>query len=120
MTDTTQKTNPVLRETVKRCEEAARRNDAAVWQRVADELSRSTRDVREVNLSTIARNAEDGDTVVVPGKVMGAGRLDADVTVAALGFTRSAMEAIQESGEATYIDALVEENPEGTGVVLLG
>ncbi len=120
MTDTTQKTNPVLRETVKACEEAARKNDAAVWQRVADELAASTRQMREVTLSDIERNTEDGDTVVVPGKVIGSGRFDRDVTVAAMDFSRGAMDAIDESGEVTYIDALVEETPEGSEVVLLG
>lgn len=115
-----EKTNPVLKETVKKCEEAARRNDAAVWKRVAEELSGSTRKRREVTVSDVVRNADDGDTVVVPGKVTGSGRVDEDITVAAFDFTRSAMDAIDASGEAMYIDVLVDENPDGEGVIILG
>ncbi|MDY6761627.1 MAG: 50S ribosomal protein L18e [Candidatus Nanohaloarchaea archaeon] len=120
MADMEQKTNPVLEETVQRCEEAARRNDAAVWARVADELRGPTRQMREVDLSTIERNADDGDTVVVPGVVTGDGRLTSNVTVAAFKFTGSSMEDVNGAGEAMYIDALVDERPGGDGVVLLG
>ncbi len=115
-----QKTNPVLEEAVHACEEAARRNDAAVWERVADELRGPTRDMREVDLSTIDRNSDDGDTVVVPGVVTGDGALTTNVTVAAFKFTGKAMDDVNDAGEAMYIQALVDERPSGEGVVLLG
>ncbi len=114
------KTNPVLEETVGKCEEAARRNDAAVWERVAEDLSGSNRDMREVTVSHVERHAEAGDTVVVPGKVTGRGRISKDLTVGAFNFTGNAREAIEESGEAVYIDELVDDNPSGEEVVLLG
>ncbi|MDY6770154.1 MAG: 50S ribosomal protein L18e [Candidatus Nanohaloarchaea archaeon] len=120
MTDMEQKTNPVLKDTVQQCEEAGRRNDAAVWRRVAEELAGPTRDMREVDLSTIERNTGDGDTVVVPGVVTGDGLLTSDVTVAAFRFTGSARDRIEDAGEAVYIDDLVADNPDGSGVVLLG
>ncbi|MFB6166683.1 MAG: 50S ribosomal protein L18e [Candidatus Nanohaloarchaea archaeon] len=120
MADLEQKTNPVLKDTVKECEEAARRNDASVWKRVAEELEKPNREQRGVKITDIERNAEDGDFVVVPGKVIGRGRFSKDVSVAALNFTRNAMEAIEEEGEALYIDEAVEEHPSGEEVVLLG
>lgn len=115
-----QKTNPVLKEAVRKCEEAGRRNDAPVWKRVAADLRKSSREMREVSLSTIERNADDGDTVVVPGVVTGSGRLTKDITVGAFKFTSGAMEAINEAGEAVHIEELVDENPGGEGVILLG
>ncbi|MDY6769079.1 MAG: 50S ribosomal protein L18e [Candidatus Nanohaloarchaea archaeon] len=120
MPDIDDKTNPVLADTVQKCEEAARRNDAAVWERVAAELEGPTREMREVDLSTIERNTSDGDTVVVPGVVTGDGRLTTDVVVAAFKFTGNAMETVNREGEAMYIDALVDERPGGDGVILLG
>lgn len=120
MTDMDQKTNPVLKDVVKTCEEAARVNDAAVWDRVAEELKRPTRDMRAVNLSTIERNADDGDTVVVPGKVMGSGRLTKNITVGAFKFTGNAREEINDVGEAPYIEGVVDEHPGGEEVILLG
>lgn len=120
MADAEQKTNPVLKDTVRKCEEAARRNDAAVWERVAEELSRPTREMSAVNLSTIERNTEEGDTVVVAGKVLGSGRLTHNVTVAAFTFSQDALEDVNDVGEALYIQELVDENPDGEEVVLLG
>lgn len=115
-----QKTNPVLRDTIRACEEAGRTNDAAIWSRVAEELDRANRKQREVSVSHIDRNAEDGETVVVPGKVVGRGTVDPSVTVAAFAFTDNARDAIEANGEAVWIDELVEENPAGAGLRLLG
>ncbi|MFB6265658.1 MAG: 50S ribosomal protein L18e [Candidatus Nanohaloarchaea archaeon] len=120
MTDVEQKTNPVLKETVKKCEEAGRRNDADVWRRVAEELKKANRDMTEVTVSHIERNSEGGDTVVVPGKVVGSGSIGEDVTVAAFNFTGNALKSIESSGDAIYIDEAVEDNPSGEEVVLLG
>lgn len=115
-----QKTNPVLQEAVARCEEAARVNDAPIWQRVADELQAAARQQRAVNLSRINRATSDGETVVVPGKVLGAGTLDHAVTVAALQFSDAAREQIAANGTAQYIDELMAENPDGAGVTVIG
>lgn len=113
------KTNPVLKDVIRQCEEAARKNDAAIWRDVADALKNANREQVEVNLSHIERVAEDGDNIVVPGKVLGSGRLSKNVVVAAFQFTQSALDAINDAGEATYIEALVEENPDGTDIRLI-
>ncbi len=117
---TQRKTNPVLKDVIRKCEEAARKNDAAIWGDVAAALKQSTRNQVEINLSHLERTVEDGETLVVPGKVMGSGRLSRDVTVAALDFTSAALESINEAGEAVYIEDLVEDNPEGEGLRLIG
>lgn len=114
------KTNPVLQDVIRKCEEAGRKHDAAVWTDVAELLKKANRDQVTVNISHIERHADDGETVVVPGKVMGAGYLNKDVTVAALEFTQSAKEAVHKSGTVEYIEDLVDENPEGEGLQVLG
>jgi large subunit ribosomal protein L18e len=105
-------TNPILLETIELLQE----QDAPVWNSVAENLGKVNRDRAEVNLSDIERVAEDGDTVVVPGKVLGSGYLNKDVTVAAFKASNSAKNQIQDKGEFMFIQDLVEENPEGTEV----
>lgn len=108
-----EKTNPVLKENIVKLEKAARKNDAEVYRRAAEELKKSAKNKTEVNVSKIERTASEGETVLVPGKVLGSGRLDKEVEVAAFQFSQKAKKIISKSGEVTYLEDLVEENPEG-------
>lgn len=105
-------TNPILLETIELLQE----QDAPVWNSVAENLGKVNRDRAEVNLSDIERVAEDGETIVVPGKVLGSGYLNKDVTVAAFKASNSAKNQINDEGDFMFIQDLVEENPEGTEV----
>lgn len=108
-------TNPLLVDTIERLED----EDAPVWSDVAENLGKVNRKRAEVNLSEIERNTEEGDTVVVPGKVLGSGRLSKDVTVAAFKASRGARNHIEEMGEFKFIQDLVDENPEGSEVKIV-
>lgn len=105
-------TNPILLETIELLEE----QDAPVWRAVAENLGKVNRRRTEVNVSDIERAAEEDGTVVVPGKVLGSGRLSKNVTVAAFQASQSAKQKINDSGEFMFIEELVDENPEGEGV----
>lgn len=105
-------TNNVLLNTIELLEQQR----ASVWSEVAENLGKVNRRRPEVNISDIERNTEEGDTVVVPGKVLGSGRLSKDVTVAAFKASGSAKQHINDNGEFKFIEDLVEENPEGTDV----
>lgn len=105
-------TNNVLLNTIELLEQQR----ASVWSEVAENLGKVNRKRPEVNLSDIERNTDQGDTVVVPGKVLGAGRLTKEVTVAAFKASGSAKQNINDNGEFKFIEDLVEENPEGTDV----
>lgn len=108
-------TNPVLLETIELLQE----QDAPIWKEVAENLGKVNRRRPEVNISDIERVTEEGDTVVVPGKVLGAGRLTKEVDVAAFKASRGAKQQINDSGEFMFIDELVEENPEGSEVKIV-
>jgi len=108
-------TNPVLLETIEILEE----QEASLWNDVAENLGKVNRQRPEVNLSDIERNTEEGDTVVVPGKVLGSGRLTKEVTVAAFKASNSARNHIEEDGKLMFIQDLVEENPEGSEVKVI-
>ena len=108
-------TNPVLLDTIKLLEE----QKAPVWREVAENLGKVNRKRPEVNLSDIERNTEEGDTVVVPGKVLGSGRLTKNITVAAFKASDSARKDIEEKGDFKLIEELVETNPEGSEVKII-
>ncbi|MEM4248519.1 MAG: 50S ribosomal protein L18e [Candidatus Nanoarchaeia archaeon] len=109
--------NPILKKTIAEL----KKQDANLWQRLAIELERATRKRREVNLSKLERFAVAGDTILVPGKVLGAGVLKKRLNVAAWSFSEGAAAAIKKAGGSTLtISELVKKNPKGTGVKVLG
>ncbi|HDM23801.1 MAG TPA: 50S ribosomal protein L18e [Candidatus Bathyarchaeota archaeon] len=91
-----------------------------IWRAVAEQLAKPRRLRAEVNISKINRYTSEGDTVVVPGKVLGCGELDHPVTVAAFAFSKNALEKIKAAGgRAVTIWQLVEENPKGSNVKIM-
>lgn len=112
-------TNLYLRRLIHTLRKAARENKANIWRRVAELLSKPTRSSVEVNVSKINRYSSEGETVIVPGKVLGSGELDHPVTVAAWRFSRKAYEKILRKGRALTIPELLKENPKGRGVKII-
>ncbi len=115
-------TNKEIRLLIRLLRKAYRAYGAPIWRYVAELLEKPTRlrKLFAVNVSKINRYTKAGDTVVVPAKVLGAGTLDHPVTVAALKFSKSALEKIKAAGgEAISIPELVKRNPRGSGVKIL-
>ncbi|MFC2174960.1 50S ribosomal protein L18e [archaeon] len=52
----------------------------------------------EVNVGKIGKLTKKGETIVVPGKVLGTGAIDHAVTVAAMRFSESAKKKIEAAG----------------------
>ncbi|ESS10690.1 MAG: LSU ribosomal protein L18AE [uncultured archaeon A07HR60] len=113
------KTNPRLQSLIAELKSVSRESDAAVWQDIADRLEKPRRTHAEVNLGRIERYAQEDETVVIPGKVLGSGVLTKDVTVAAVDFSSTAETKIDQAGEAVSIDRLLADNPSGSGVRIL-
>lgn len=96
------------------------KNKKPFWRKVASELSKPRRKRVQVNLSKIEQYAAEDSTVVVPGKVLGAGMLSKKLTVAAFTFSENAKKLIDAAGGKTItIENLHKSNPEGRGVVIL-
>ena len=113
-------TNIHLRLLASYLRKAARSHGSRMWRRVAELLLIRRRARIAVNLSRINRYTKEGDVVVVPGKVLGAGTLDHKVTIAAWRFSGGALRKIKRcGGEAITIDELVRRNPRGSGVKLM-
>jgi len=95
--------------------------DTQVWKVTADRLGKARSRRAQVNISRIARFTSANETVVVPGKVLGSGTIDHPVRVAAFKFSTSATKAIANAGgECLSIRELVEANPDGEGIRILG
>ncbi|MHA1596708.1 MAG: 50S ribosomal protein L18e [Candidatus Asgardarchaeia archaeon] len=109
-----------VRKLVSKLRKASRENEAPIWKVVYKALLKSRRQRPVVNVGDINRYAKEGQTVLVPGKVLGAGALDHSVTVAALSFSKKAKEVIEKSGgRCLSISELVEENPKGSNVLIM-
>ena len=110
------KTNPRLSSLIADLKSAARNSGGAVWGDIAERLQKPRRTHAEVNLGRIERYAQEDETVVVPGKVLGSGVLQKDVTVAAVDFSGTAETKIDQVGEAVSLEQAIENNPEGSHV----
>jgi large subunit ribosomal protein L18e len=94
---------------------------SAIWLDIANKLSKSRRKRITVNISRIARYTKENDEVIIPGKVLGAGSIEHPVNVAALNFSDQARVKILDSkGKCLTIKELVEMNPKGTKVIVMG
>ena len=114
------KTNPNLIELINKLYEQSRNEDVAIWRDVAQRLERSNRRTAEVNLSDIDRHAEDGETILVPGKVLSNGDLDKKVDVVAFKFSAKAQDKIENAGgECISIEEIMRTNPKGSNIRIM-
>ncbi len=85
------------------------------WKAVAKKLSAPTNSRVAVNVSKLERLG--WERVVVPGKVLGAGRLTKKVEVVAYSFSQSAEQKIKKAGgRAIPIEEEFSKNPEARGL----
>jgi large subunit ribosomal protein L18e len=110
------KTNPRLQSLISELKSVSRDSGGDVWSDVADRLEKPRRTHAEVNLGRIERYAKEDETVVVPGKVLGSGVLQKNVTVAAVDFSASARKKIEQVGSAVDMEQIAEQNPDGSNV----
>jgi len=113
-------TNLRTRKLISKLEKLYRKKKVKLWKRLMEEFLRPRRKRREVNIIRINKHTKENETVVVPGKVLSVGELDHKVVVAALEFSKNAMEKINKIGKAITIEELIEKNPEGKNIKLIG
>lgn len=113
-------TNPVLSGLIQELKKKANEHGVNIWKRIAEDLSKPSRSRRIVNLYKINKHTKENETVIVPGKVLSVGDLDHNVTVAAFAFSGSAAEKINKVGKAISINELIQEDPKGKRIRILG
>ncbi len=109
-----------LRRLIRYLRKKSNEEGVKIWKDIAWRLEKPRRQRAEVNVSKINRYTKEGDTVIVPGSVLGAGKLEHKVTVAAWKFSETAKKKIVEAGgEVLTIEELIERNPKGSGVTIM-
>ncbi|MGQ9624612.1 MAG: 50S ribosomal protein L18e [Candidatus Bathycorpusculaceae bacterium] len=117
----TKKTNPELTKLIRFLKRQSKENEANIWHDIAEELSKPRRKSITVNLSRLNRYTQKNETVVVPGKVLGTGKIDHPITVAAFAFSEKAKEKIKTvRGKCLSLLELVKKNPKGSNVKIIG
>ncbi|MCL2510190.1 MAG: 50S ribosomal protein L18e [Methanomassiliicoccaceae archaeon] len=114
------KTNPQLIALISDLKAKTRENEAAIWRDIALRLEKPKRNWAEANLSKLERYAKEGETIIVPGKVLAAGSVTKKLKVAAYDFSDAAAAGITAAGgETMTIRELMEANPNGSGVRIM-
>ncbi len=85
----------------------------AKWLKVAGILSGPRRKAVSLNLREINENSKEGETVIVPGKVLSQGEISKKVKIVALGFSEKAKEKLLKSKMAHLsIIEEIKKNPD--------
>jgi len=114
-------TNQVVIRMAKDLKKASVKNDAPIWAKLAEYALKPSIARRDINLNRIAQLTKENDTVVFPGKVLGTGNVLHKITLFSFSISNSAADKIIDNGGKliSYSD-LIEQNPTGKGVLLLG
>ncbi len=113
-------TNPLLQVLINDLKAQARKFNSPFLMALAEKLNKPRRQRVEVNIAHIERFTEKGDTVIIPGVVLGYGELSKPITVSAWKFSKPALEKIRKSkSQPLTIKQLIEKNPKGTNVKIL-
>ncbi len=121
MTAKNNKTNPQLITLINELKKTAKEKEAPIWKDIALRLEKPLRNWAEVNLEKIDKHVNEKETAVVPGKVLSTGNLNKKISIAAWSFSEKTREKIKKSGGKTLtIKELLEKNPEGKNIRIMG
>jgi large subunit ribosomal protein L18e len=113
--------NSLIQDNIWTLRRAFKKNKAPIWRVLEQELSRPRRNRREVNITTLASKTDDGQVIVVPGKVLGFGEIGHKLTVCAVTISESAAKKITAcGGKLLSMNNFVEQYPDGRGVRVIG
>lgn len=113
-------TNPQVTELILLLRKQSREKKASIWLDIAEYLSKPRRRRITVNLSRLNRFSPKNGTVVVPGKVLGTGKISQPITVAAFAFSEKAKKKLESvKGKCLTISEIIAKNPKGTNVKII-
>ena len=80
-----------------------------IFKKLAEELSKPTRQKKGVNLWKIEKFSKEGEVIVVPRKVLGKGKVSKKIVLFALDYSKRARDLLEEAGVSYYyLDKLPE------------
>lgn len=100
---------------------ASKKNDAPIWSKLAEYALKPSVARRTVNIKKISQFTKDNDVVVVPGKVLGTGNISHKITLFSFSISNAAADKILGAGgKILNYSSMIEQNPTGKGVTILG
>ena len=112
--NTRKKTSQELVETIK----LATKNPN--WRQIADTVSRSRSNYSAVNLKDIDKNATEGDTIIVPGKILSQGEITKKIRLCALSISKEAKEKLKNTkSEFFHLMHEIKNNPKAEGIKIV-
>lgn len=113
-------TNPEAQNLINFLHVQARINKTKIWKSVANYLSKTKRSKIAVNVGKLVKLTTEGETVVVPGKVLGSGLIDHRLFVAAFNFSPKARNKIEATGgKCISLYELIKKNPKGSNIKII-
>ena len=107
--------------TLKILKKASKENDAPIWSKIADYVQKSRSNQKIVNLTKINETTEDGNAIIITGKILGTGNISHKVLVSSFSISNSAAKKIKESGgEVLKFSEMIKKFPTGKGVKIIG
>ncbi|MBI5036836.1 50S ribosomal protein L18e [Candidatus Micrarchaeota archaeon] len=99
---------------------ALRKAKKPVWARVAEIIRAPRRRRPEISLARLGRVTKEGDKVVVPGKIIGAGKVGHKLTIGYLAVSKASVDELEKEGiEAMPFAKFIEANKDGKGVKII-
>jgi large subunit ribosomal protein L18e len=114
-------TNQVVIQMVKALRGASKKNNAPIWEKLAEFALKPTRAKRTLNLGQIDKFVSDNDVIIVPGKVLGTGSLSHKITLCSFSISSTGAKKIMQSGgKILDITQIIKNYPTGKGVKIIG
>ncbi|MGA2130378.1 MAG: 50S ribosomal protein L18e [Candidatus Pacearchaeota archaeon] len=111
------KANPLLVETIR----LAKKTNSNFWLKVAGILSGPRRNHVAVNLDEIEKNTKEGDSIVIPGKVLSQGEISKKIAIIAFNFSEKTREKLLKTkSQAVNMAEEIRKNPEAKGLKFIG
>ena len=90
------------------------------WLDVARVISGPRRKRMNLNLDQIEKIAKEGETVVIPGKILSQGNLDKKIKIVALAFSKNAIEKLSKAKkDFSTIEEEIKKNPDAKGIRII-
>ncbi|UCH02152.1 MAG: 50S ribosomal protein L18e [Candidatus Bathyarchaeota archaeon] len=118
---TTKTTNLQLIKTIRTLRKTSNDTGAKIWDAIADKLEKPKHRRVSVNISRINRHSIGGETIIIPGKVLGTGKLEHELSIAAFTFSKIAKKKIEKAGGTCLtLQKLIQQNPKGSNIKIIG
>ena len=113
--------NTMLDNTLWTLRAAFKKSKAPIWRALEEELAGPRSNRREINVGRLAEVSKAGETLVVPGKILGTGSLGHKLTICAYSISEgAARKIISAGGKVISFEELAKKHPDGKGVRIIG